>query len=388
MKINKSILFQKVAALVVTGSLAMFAPISQGATVTVTCVGDSFSPPSVTINVGDTVVWSGLANAHNVTGANTGDLNQFCGSSLSSFATESSCSRTFTTAGTFPYECTIHASCCGMTGSITVVAAAPTPTVSITSPAGGAAFTAPASVPITANASVSSGTVTNVAFFASTNNITNSLGSVRVSPFTITAANLAVGNYALTAVATAAGVSATSAVVNIAVHPPAPTVSITNPVGGAVFSAPAILHLGSTAAVSIGTVTNVAFVATSATTTNSLGSAHASPFNTSSSSLGAGNYSLTAVATAAGISATSAVVNISVVTPLALSNSVPVVAAGQFSFNYSANVGLTYVVQRTSDLSTWVNVVTNAASVNPSHFTESAVVSGARYYRVLLQPNP
>jgi plastocyanin len=61
-KIN-SVLFQKVATLVVTGLLAVFVDVSQAATMTVTCVGDSFSPSAITINVGDTVVWAGLANA-------------------------------------------------------------------------------------------------------------------------------------------------------------------------------------------------------------------------------------------------------------------------------------------------------------------------------------
>ncbi len=260
----------------------------------------------------------------------------------------------------------------------------PAPTVGITSPSGGAVFTAPASVPITASASVSSGTVTNVSFFAGA----NLLGSVHSSPFNYTALSLAAGNYSLTAVATAAGVSATSSVVNITVKPPAPTVSITNPVAGAVFAAPANLKVGAAAAVSLGTVTNVAFFATNAAATNSLGSALSSPFNITSGTLAAGNYSLIAVATAAGISATSSVVNVSVVSPVAVSNAVPAVATGQFSLNYSANVGLTYVVQRSSDLSTWVPLVTNVASSNLVHFAETAVGSGARFYRVVRQPNP
>ena len=167
--------------------------------------------------------------------------------------------------------------------------------------------------------------------------------------------------------------------------PPAPTVSITNPVAGAVFSAPATLNLGAAATVSSGTVTNVAFFAND---TNLLGSAAASPFNITAGSLPAGDYSLTAVATAAGVSTTSPVVNISVVNPVAISNSAPAVAGGQFSFSYSVNVGLTYVVQSSSDLSSWVPAGTNIASVNPATFSEGAVTGGNRFYRVVLQPNP
>ena len=101
------------------------------------------------------------------------------------------------------------------------------PTVAITAPTNGATFTAPASVNITASASDSDGSVTNVAFFDGA----SALGQTNNTPYTVTA-SLAAGLHALTAVATDnAGLSATSAVVNIsvsAVNVP-PSVSITNP---------------------------------------------------------------------------------------------------------------------------------------------------------------
>jgi len=268
---------------------------------------------------------------------------------------------------------------------------APTPTVSITSPTNGAAFTAPASVTIDASASVSSGTVTNVAFFAGA----SFLGSVASSPFNFTATGLAAASYSITAVATAAGVSATSPVVNITVKPPAPTVSITNPVSGSVFAAPASLKLGATAGaaktdplatagVSIGAVTNVAFFAGN----TQLGSAQASPFKVTGSSLGAGNYSLTAVATAAGLSATSAVVNISIVTPVAISNATPAINAGHFSFDYSVNPGLSYAIETSSNLVNWRPVATNIPSSSPATFTDNSGLSNSLFYEVVLLPNP
>jgi hypothetical protein len=260
----------------------------------------------------------------------------------------------------------------------------PAPTVTITNPVNGAAFTAPASVSVSASASVSSGTITNAAFFGKTNNVTIALGVSHSAPFTITAANLGAGNYSLTAVATADGISATSAVVNITVNLPAPTVSITNPAPGAVFSAPANLRLEATTAVSSGTVTNVAFFAGA----TAVGSAQAVPFTTPSPCFAAGSSSLPSLAPPAGISTTSAVVNVSVVAPVAVSNSVPVVAGSHFSFNYSANVGLTYLIQRSTDLINWSSIFTNVASSNPVHFTDNAMVAGANYYRVARQPNP
>ena len=222
--------------------------------------------------------------------------------------------------------------------------------------------------------------------FGKTNNVTTSLGSAHSAPFTVTAANLAAGSYSLTAVATAAGISGTSAVVNI-------TPSTCRPNGEHYqsgrrrhLSRPGIFPWGHGCREQRIGYQRGDFFATDATSTDSLGSAQASPFNITAGSLAAGNYSLIAVATAAGVSTTSSAVNVSVVSPVAISNSVPVVAGGHFSFNYSANVGLTYVVQRSSDLINWPPVSTNVASNNPVHFTDSVPVNGSAFYRVARSP--
>src|SRR5712671_3419280 len=90
------------------------------------------------------------------------------------------------------------------------------PTVAIVSPTNGASFTAPATVPITATASDSDGSVTNVSFFDGS----TFLGRTNNTPYTVTA-SLALGSHALTAVATDnLGLSATSAVVNVTVSVP------------------------------------------------------------------------------------------------------------------------------------------------------------------------
>jgi hypothetical protein len=251
--------------------------------------------------------------------------------------------------------------------------------VSITNPANGTIFAAPATVTIGASASVTGGTVTNVAF------LTNGVlaGSATVTPFSVTLSGVHVASYALTAVATAAGVSATSAVVNISVVPP-PSVAITNPAGGAVFAAPANVQITASASVVKGSVTNVSFFSGSTL----LGSATVSPFAVTANNLSANSYALTAVATAAGLSTTSAVVNISVVNPVAVSNSVPSVANGQFTFSYNANPGLTYVVQKSSNLVSWVSLSTNVASGSPVQVTDAFVPTNSQYYRIGLAPNP
>lgn len=165
---------------------------------------------------------------------------------------------------------------------------------------------------------------------------------------------------------------------------PSPTVTITNPTNGAVFAAPANVTIAVTATVSNGSVTNVAFFAN----TNSLGATNSAPFAITAESLVAGTYSLKAVATAGGVSATSAVVSISVVTPIAFTLSSPSITNSQFAFNYAANVGLSYVVQNSSNLVNWLSLGTNVPTSNSVHFSDSLTTNGVRYYRVGRMPNP
>jgi hypothetical protein len=166
-----------------------------------------------------------------------------------------------------------------------------------------------------------------------------------------------------------------------------PVVTITNPVSGAVFAAPANVNLSASATNSSGSVTNVQFFANN----SSLGSVTTAPFSLTASGLGAGPYTLTAVATSGGILATSAVVNITVVTPLPIALSPPTLLSGpNFQFSYSANVGLSYVVQRSTSVQSvnWVSLATNVAASNPAVFVDSPATNSAACYRVGLLPNP
>ena len=166
-----------------------------------------------------------------------------------------------------------------------------------------------------------------------------------------------------------------------AVAPPPPLVTITSPAAGAVFAAPATVALA--AAISGGSVTNVQFFAGS----NLLGQAGASPF-TITASLAAGAYALTAVATAGGVTGTSSVVNITVVAPIPVAIAAPVAADGAFSFNYSVNPGLSYVVQGSTNLVDWVPILTNTPSGGVATFSQATTNAPSLYYRVGLLPNP
>jgi plastocyanin len=78
----------------------------------VTISNFSFSPTSVTINVGDKVKWTNNDDVSHTVTSNTGsELN----SSL--FSKGQTFEHTFTTAGTFTYHCTPHPT---MTGTVVV----------------------------------------------------------------------------------------------------------------------------------------------------------------------------------------------------------------------------------------------------------------------------
>jgi len=104
------------------------------------------------------------------------------------------------------------------------------PAVAISSPTAGQIFTPGTTIPMQATASSNSGTVTSVAFYASTGTSDNALvGTATASPWTVNWANVAAGSYSLTAVATDnLGLTATSAPVPITVEAPSVVVNPTS----------------------------------------------------------------------------------------------------------------------------------------------------------------
>jgi hypothetical protein len=60
----------------------------------------------------------------------------------------------------------------------------------------------------------------------------------------------------------------------------------------------------------------------------------------------------------------------------------------QFSFSYTADAGVSYVVQSSSNLVNWVSLATNVAPGSPVLFTNTLNSSGANFYRVGRLPNP
>jgi plastocyanin len=106
-----------------TGSTTTTTPL----TVTVGPGGQLvFDPATLTIKVGDTVHWVWATAGHSVVSGTNGTTdNQFCSPNNTSCGNPplslagATYDHTFTTAGTFPYYCSVHFSL-GMTGTITV----------------------------------------------------------------------------------------------------------------------------------------------------------------------------------------------------------------------------------------------------------------------------
>jgi plastocyanin len=345
------------------------------ATVTV-AVGDNFfNPTSSTINVNDTVQWnwnSTDANMH----SSTSDTSIWDSGTAGANHTFS---RQFTSSGSFPYHCTVHSSI--QKATITVQAAANNPpTVTVTNPVNGAVIASPATFAFGANASDSDGSVTNVQLRQGGTILTNRAAK----PYTYAISNLASGSYTFTAIASDnLGAKATNSV-SITVND-LPTIAITNPVDGTVLSAPAKLTLAASASDTDGSVTNVQFLQGTTVLTNK----SSAPYTVTVSNLVASSYTFTAIAADNRNGKTTNSISVSVVTPVAVTLSAPQQpSASSFQFNYSANAGLRYVIERSSNLSNWTSLATNVAASSLESWLDTNALLSPGFYRVGRMPNP
>ena len=170
--------------------------------------------------------------------------------------------------------------------SVTVDSA---PTITITSPTSAALFSTPATINLNASASDSDGTVSKVEFFQGSIKI----GEVTTAPYNLVWTSVAGGSYVLTAVATDnLGRTTVSSPVSIGVNA-APTVSITTPVGGSIFTAPTDLTINANAGDIDGTISKVEFYQGATL----LGTDTTSPYSLTWTNVSAGSYSIAAKAT-------------------------------------------------------------------------------------------
>ncbi|TAK97110.1 MAG: hypothetical protein EPO07_13880, partial [Verrucomicrobia bacterium] len=192
------------------------------------------------------------------------------------------------------------------------------PVVSLTSPTNNAVFSAPATIPLAANASDSDGTVTVVEFLADG----NTLGAGNAPPYDMTWSSASLGTHTLTARATDdRGGTTTSSPVTVTVSPPnqPPAVSLTSPQEGTTIYDSGTLVLSAAASDPDGSVTKVEFFQGATL----LATVTAAPYTYTWSGMAAGAYSLTARATDnLGTATTSAPVTVTV-SPIPLRISTP-----------------------------------------------------------------
>lgn len=157
-----------------------------------------------------------------------------------------------------------------------------------------------------------------------------------------------------------------------------PSVNLTNPVNNAKFHAPASLTLEVTASDPGGSVTNVEFFSG----TTPLGNDTTAPYSFPANNLAAGNYTFTARAQAdGGLSATSAVVNVAVLTNavLTLPERLP---DGQFRLTILGIGGQTYATESSTNLANWSAFATNVAPANSFNVTDATAPNILqRFYR-------
>ena len=165
-----------------------------------------------------------------------------------------------------------------------------------------------------------------------------------------------------------------------------PTVNITSPPTNGVLSSPANVVIHASASDSDGTVSGVQFFVDS----SSIGTITTPPYIASMNNVAVGAHTLMAIATDNGGATGTNTINVTVVTPVTVSLGQAVFPAKtNFGFSYSANTGLNYEIDRSTNLSKpWIPLQTNQATSNPMTFVDSNTVASPLFYRVDRLQNP
>jgi Bacterial Ig domain len=185
------------------------------------------------------------------------------------------------------------------------------PIVTLTSPSAGAAYLAPATISLSADAVDPDGEIARVEFFAGSELV----ATERVAPYALNWTDVQAGMYALTAVAyDVSGASTRSAPVTVTVTVSGeqnrrPIVALTSPSAGAAYPAPATITLSADAVDPDGEIARVEFFAGG----ELVATERVAPYLLNWSGVQAGTYALTAVAyDLSGASASSGPVTVTV----------------------------------------------------------------------------
>jgi hypothetical protein len=81
-------------------------------------------------------------------------------------------------------------------------------------------------------------------------------------------------------------------------------------------------------------------------------------------------------------------ITITVVDPVNVTLTRPIIANDQLTFQYTVNPGLTYTIQTSTDLKTWQPIETNKPASSPATFTQPFTSAPSTYYQIQRAPNP
>jgi len=270
-------------------------------------------------------------------------------------------------------------------GALTLLAAIPPPTVTLTIPVNNTVVPAPANLTLTA-AAASTGTIAKVAFYSGGTLLGTALTPTAPGTYTLSYSFVA-GTYSLTAVATDSNGAATTSVAALLVVDAPPAVTLTSPASGASAFTPGTVHLGATAASPAQTISKVEFYQRATL----LGTATTAPYQFAWVNPAAGSYTLSARAyDSLGIAATSSTVPITIVADqppviTLLSTGLVFPATTPVTLSFKATDAVTAVskveIYRTGSL---VGTLTAPASGTTWTFAEPAGLAPGTYTYVAL----
>jgi hypothetical protein len=161
------------------------------------------------------------------------------------------------------------------------------PLVTLTSPANGSAWRAPASLPIAADVVANGHTITKVQFYDGS----RLLGEDTAAPYVWTATGFPAGTHAISARAVYdSGSTEQSAVATVLVTNPLPAIAIVSPVDGSTSTAPATVTMSASVTANGHSISSVQFLHG----TNVLGTVSAAPYTFSWTNVDRGGYTLIA----------------------------------------------------------------------------------------------
>jgi plastocyanin len=163
-----------------------------------------------------------------------------------------------------------------------------------------------------------------------------------------------------------------------------PTVTITNPVNNATFTAPATFKIEARATDTDGNVTQVQFTGPGGSSITDT----ATPFNTTATAVPAGNYTITAIATDnAGGKDTNSIMVVVKDPPKPVTLAMPAIGSTNISFSFLSESGRTYTVEFKSQLDATLWETLTSFMANGTNATVSDSKTNAqRFYRVGAQP--